>query len=67
MTAYIIRRLILALVVIIAVTLLVFFIMRLLPGDPLMLYLSESQSLETMPPEVVKQLRHDFGLDRPLP
>jgi peptide/nickel transport system permease protein len=66
MTAYIIRRLIQALVVIIIVTLLVFFIMRLLPGDPLMLYLSETQSLETMPPEAVEKLRHEFGLDKPL-
>jgi peptide/nickel transport system permease protein len=66
MTAYIVRRLIQAVVVLILVTLVIFFIMRMLPGDPLRLYLSETQSLESMPPEAVAALRHEFGLDKPL-
>ena len=66
MTTYIIRRLIQALVVLIMVTLLIFFIMRLLPGDPLLIYLAQSAELEAMPPEMLDQLRHQFGLDRPL-
>jgi peptide/nickel transport system permease protein len=64
MTTYIIRRLIQAVVVLLIVTLLVFFVMRLLPGDPLVIYISQSANLETMPPELVEQLRHQFGLDK---
>jgi peptide/nickel transport system permease protein len=40
---------------------LVFFIFRLLPGDPLSIYLDGSLS-----PRALAALRHDFGLDRPL-
>jgi peptide/nickel transport system permease protein len=44
-----------------------FFIMRLLPGDPLLIYMAQqSQQLAEMPPERVQQLRHEFGLDKPL-
>jgi len=43
MTTYIIRRLIWALVIIIMLTLVIFFAMRLLPGDPLMIYIAQSQ------------------------
>ena len=66
MTTYIIRRLIQSLFVLILVTLIVFFVMRLLPGDPLLLYMSQSAELETMPPEMLDKLRHEFGLDKPV-
>ncbi|MCR4393480.1 MAG: ABC transporter permease [Dehalococcoidales bacterium] len=66
MTAYIIRRLIQSLIVLIIVTLLVFFVMRLLPGDPLIIYMAQSADLEAMPPEMLQQLRHQFGLDKPI-
>ena len=66
MTTYIVRRLIQGLVVLFLVTLLVFFIMRLLPGDPLIVYIAQSASLEAMPPEMIEQLRHQFGLDKPI-
>ena len=68
MTAFIIRRLLLGLVVLILVTLLIFFAMRLLPGDPLLIYMAQkSQRLQDMPPQVIEQLRHEYGLDKPLP
>jgi peptide/nickel transport system permease protein len=66
MAAYITRRLILVLIVIILLTLFVFFIMRLLPGDPLLIYISQANQLQAMPPELIDKLRHDYGLDRPI-
>lgn len=66
MTTYIIRRLIQAVFVLLIVTILVFFVMRLLPGDPIIIYISQSIQLETMPPEMVDQLRQQFGLDKPI-
>ena len=66
MTTYIVRRLIQAVFVLIIVTLLVFFIMRLLPGDPIIIYVAQSAQVEAMPPEMIDQLRHKFGLDQPI-
>jgi len=66
MTTYIVRRLIQALVVLILVTLIVFFVMRLLPGDPILIYVAQSAELQAMPPEMLDQLRVEFGLDKPI-
>lgn len=66
MTTYITRRLVQALFVLIIVTLLVFFVIRLLPGDPLTIYIAQNADISAMPPEVVEQMRHQFGLDKPI-
>jgi peptide/nickel transport system permease protein len=66
MASYIVRRLLQGVLVVILVTLLIFFGMRALPGDPLILYLAQSQKVENMPPERLAQLRHEFGLDKPV-
>jgi peptide/nickel transport system permease protein len=66
MTTYIIRRLLQALIVLILVTLLVFFVMRLLPGDPLLIYMAKTSQMEAMSPEMLDKLRHEFGLDKPI-
>ena len=66
MTTYIIRRLIQALFVLILVTLLVFFVMRLLPGDPILIYVAQSAQLQAMSPEMIGELRAEFGLDKPI-
>ncbi|MBN1368195.1 MAG: ABC transporter permease [Dehalococcoidales bacterium] len=67
MISYVIRRLVQAVVVLILVTLIVFFVVRLLPGDPLTIYMAQSaQQMSTMPPEKLAQLRADFGLDKPI-
>ncbi len=63
MTAYIIRRLIQALFVLVMVSLLVFFVLRLLPGDPIMVYLTEEEFAITSP-ERIEALRTEFGLDK---
>jgi peptide/nickel transport system permease protein len=68
MSAYIIRRLFLSLIVLLLVSIAVFFAMRLLPGDPLLIYLAQqSQRLQDLPPEVIEQMRHEYGLDKSLP
>jgi peptide/nickel transport system permease protein len=66
MTTYILRRLIQAVFVLIIVTLLVFFIMRLLPGDPLIIYLAQSADVQAMDPAMLDTLRHKYGLDKPI-
>jgi peptide/nickel transport system permease protein len=55
-----------ALVVLIFVTLIVFFVMRLLPGDPLIIYVGQNSQLQAMPEEQIEELRHQYGLDKPL-
>jgi len=65
MTAYIIRRLFMALVIIILVTIMVFSAMRLLPGDPLVIFMGQNAGIEKMTEERLDQLRHEYGLDKP--
>jgi peptide/nickel transport system permease protein len=66
MTAYIIRRLILAVFCLFMVTVIVFFAMRLLPGDPIIIYIGQSQQLSVLSEEGKEKLRHEFGLDKPI-
>jgi len=65
MTAYIVRRIIQALIVLIIVTVFIFLIMRLLPGDPILMYLNQ-EDVQRITKEEVAAIRHDLGLDRPL-
>jgi len=65
LTAYIIRRLFQALIVIVLASILIFLLVRLLPGDPILLYVSGSD-LKNLNPERVEEMRHQFGLDRPM-
>ncbi len=62
MLAYIIRRCAQAVVVVFGVSLVVFLLARLAPGDPVTLMLSETAS-----PQQIVEARHHYGLDRPLP
>ncbi len=66
MSTYMIRRLIQTLFVLFMVTLIIFFAMRLLPGDPLIIYIGQSQQLSSLSEEGIEKLRHQFGLDRPI-
>jgi peptide/nickel transport system permease protein len=65
MVSYIIRRLIQSLVVILIVTVFVYFGMRLLPGDPIYMLFNPNQ-LQNMTQEELDQIRHEAGLDRSL-
>ncbi|NLM40292.1 MAG: ABC transporter permease, partial [Firmicutes bacterium] len=62
MLRYIIRRLLLVIPVLIGISIFVFLIMHLTPGDPARLMLGESA-----PTEQLEQLREELGLNDPLP
>jgi len=66
MTAYIIRRIIQVAIVLILVTLVVFLAMRIMPGDPLMIYIIQ-HDIDRLSPELEASLRHKFGLDKSMP
>lgn len=65
MVVYIIRRLVQSFFVLILVSVLVFVAMRLLPGDPIRMLLSQSQQAQITQAEI-DQMRHEYGLDKPL-
>ena len=62
MTRYIIRRIVLMLPVTVLVTVIVFGLLRLAPGDPVQAYAGEEHD-----PKVLSDIRHSLGLDQPLP
>jgi peptide/nickel transport system permease protein len=69
MTTYIIRRMLIGVIVLIMVTMLVFLVVRLLPGDPLVIFMGQSFTgqQQRIGPEELAALRHYWGLDKPLP
>ncbi len=66
MTAYTIRRLIQGIIVLFLMTLIVFFAMRLLPGDPLTIFMGQQASSGAMSEEQLESMRHFYGLDKPI-
>lgn len=62
MTAYILRRLLLMVPVALFLTIILFAVLRLTPGDPAPIELGEQAT-----PDNVAALRHELGLDKPLP
>jgi peptide/nickel transport system permease protein len=66
MTAYIIRRSIQGVIVLFLMTLIVFFSMRLLPGDPLIIFMGQQASSGAMTEEQLESMRHFYGLDKPI-
>ena len=61
MTAYIIRRILGLVPVLLGITILVFFLIRLIPGDPVIVMLGERASAED-----VERVREQLGLNKPL-
>ena len=61
MREYLLRRLLLLIPTILGVTLVVFLMMRFIPGDPVTNMMGENYSEED-----ARQLRHELGLDQPL-
>jgi peptide/nickel transport system permease protein len=61
MTNYLIRRLLLAIPTLIGVTFLIFWSIRLVPGDPAIALAGELAT-----PELVAQVRANLGLDQPI-
>ena len=62
MARYALSRLLATIPTLIALTLLVFLMLQLIPGDPAEIFLGEQRST----PELLEQVRQDMGLDRPL-
>jgi peptide/nickel transport system permease protein len=65
MATYIIRRILQMILVLLIITVIVFLLVRLLPGDPILLYLSSS-SVREITQEQIDVMKHDFGLDKSL-
>ncbi len=59
---YVGRRAALTIFVIFGVSLITFVISHVVPADPVVAYLGEHA-----PPDLVEKVRHQIGLDRPLP
>jgi peptide/nickel transport system permease protein len=67
MVNYIIRRLLQGLAVLFLVSLIVFFSIRLLPGDPVLIFAAQQSSGGSITEEALDQLRVEYGLDKPVP
>jgi peptide/nickel transport system permease protein len=65
MISYLVRRFIQSVVVLVIVSILVFVAMRLLPGDPIRMIITASNT-ESFTEEQITQVRHEYGLDRPM-
>jgi peptide/nickel transport system permease protein len=61
-TRYIVRRVLLMVPVAFLVTVIAFGLLRLSPGDPVLIYAGEERD-----PAVLAQIRQSLGLDQPLP
>jgi len=61
MGRYLVRRLLLLMPVALGITIVTFFLLRLIPGDPAVIMLDNRATAEN-----VARLRHSLGLDRPL-
>jgi peptide/nickel transport system permease protein len=62
MLRYVVRRLLLLIPILLGVSILIFFWIRALPGNPASALLGERAT-----PELVKEYKERYGLDRPLP
>ncbi len=67
MIAYIIRRISQAIVVMVLSTIIVFSVMRYLPGDPILLYISQDDYSRTTSEVDIAALQKQFGLDKSIP
>ncbi|PZV36384.1 ABC transporter permease [Mesorhizobium kowhaii] len=62
MLSFILRRIVMALPTLAIVALTVFFLMRLIPGDPVIVMLGDMAQ-----PDMIEEYRRSLGLDRPMP
>lgn len=63
MTRYVIRRALIAIPTLVAISMVIFTILALAPGDPL----AEFALNPSVPPAVRQRIRHSMGLDDPIP
>src|SRR5437763_718523 len=62
MTAYVVRRLLLMVPVALLVSVIIFTLMRITPGDPVRVLMGEEPD-----PRTIEQVRAQLGLDQPFP
>jgi ABC-type dipeptide/oligopeptide/nickel transport system permease component len=62
MLSYVVKRLLVAIPTLLAVLTVVFFFVRIAPGDPAFIILGDQAS-----PQALAAVRHDLGLDKPMP
>src|SRR5438105_6607592 len=62
MTSYISQRLLQAAPVLVGISVLSFLMLHLIPGDPVQVFAGD----KPLTPERAAELRHQYGLDRPL-
>lgn len=63
MLSYIVRRILLSFIIVILASMLVFLGMRFLPGDPILMLITNNQ-FQDYPEEYLQKLRHQHGLDK---
>jgi peptide/nickel transport system permease protein len=63
MSKYVIRRVLITIPVLLGISMVLFSVLALAPGDPF----EELATNANVPPEVAQRLRAQFGLDQPLP
>ncbi|MHA2061840.1 MAG: ABC transporter permease, partial [Candidatus Sifarchaeia archaeon] len=61
MKTYILQRVVLAVISVWFILILAFTAIRLIPGDPVLVYLGDYAT-----PELIQEIRKDWGLDRPI-
>ena len=68
MVKYVIRRLIQALFIVLIVSMVVFMLIRLLPGDPIQMVVNQRIMADAQAdPEMYDRLLQEHGLDKPIP
>ena len=65
MTSYIVRRLLLGLLTLLFITFFVYGLIRLMPGDPILVKLEMVDPGRTMRAEDIERMREEFGLNDP--
>ena len=64
MTRYVLRRLVTSVALLFASSMLIFLLMRVIPGDPTLTKLGGS--IKDVDPRALQHIRHQLGLDKPL-
>ena len=68
MAKYIVRRLFQALLIVILVSMVVFALIRMLPGDPVQIVVSQRVMRDAaIDPDLYQRLIEEYGLDKPMP
>jgi peptide/nickel transport system permease protein len=65
MLNYLVRRLLVGLVTLVAITFLVFGLIRSMPGSPALMAMAEASPDRTIDPADIERMKRDYGLDNP--